>query len=274
MPTHDNTMAQASRKCLRWYYIRHILGLRAKGDLSPALAFGSLMHDALAIWYRTFDIDQALQLLMDAPYKVPESDYRTRGRAITTMYKYAEYYGEEPQWKILFTESAVDVEDPEDGFRWGGRLDLGVAWNNSPWVVDHKTTSVGTTRWWTQFKMSPQMSGYTWAGSQLHGSPLKGAIINRLTIQKKEKPPEVEFSRKHYLYRPWMLDEWKQQMIEEYHRIHEARQTDHFPPNWHACHGKYGTCEAHTICTDPPKGRDRSLNYEFEHDPWDWTDDV
>lgn len=270
VPTHDNTKISAFVKCPRWYSIRHVDDMRPRFN-QTALEFGSAYHDGLAAWYETYDIKYALSVVQDRPYEEVEGDYRTKGLVLTALAKYIEHWGDDRQWKIILNETAFDIEDPADGFRWGGRLDLVVEWNGRLWVVDHKSTSYGGSTWWHEFDNAPQMGGYVYAGTQLHGAPIAGVIINRTVIRKSGT---FEFERRPYLWPDWKLAEWKQHMIHRYQEIALAREHNSFHPNHYACVGKYGRCAAYGICTLPPVSRHRALKEDFIHDPWDWTEEA
>lgn len=263
-------MTSAWNRCNRWYQIRHVMGKRPEGD-AVALDFGRLMHEGLKVWYSTNSTDAALEAIFAYPYNEPIDDYRTKGRALTTLARYIDFYRPEHFDEILLTETSFDVSDLA-GFRWGGRIDLVVLWNKEVWVMDHKTTSIGGATWWDEFNLSPQMAGYVWAAKQLRGGErVAGVIINRLKVQTKQAAPEEEFQRRAIYYPDHLIMEWRDTKIQEYRAIHEARTRDAFPPRWDSCSGKYGMCPAHDVCKALPDSRHRILNSRFVDDPWDWT---
>lgn len=268
VPTCDNTRMNDFNKCPRWYWIRHVKGLKPRG-VNGALQFGSLLHSGLAVWYKTKDANKALAAIEEAPYIEVPGDYRTLGQALLTLERYLEHYGNDEQFKVILNETPFNLEDGE-GFRWGGRLDLGVLWNGGVWIADHKSTSMGGPTWWYQFDYAPQIAGYCWAGSKLHGAPIRGAIINRIVVRKSGT---YEFERRFFLFPDWKIREWRETRINDYHRLARAYEENEFPPNHYACHGKYGRCPAFDVCNSPPKARPRLLNEIFEEDPWDWSEE-
>jgi len=140
-------MMEAFNKCPRLYQLKHIEGWRSKGT-SPALSFGELCHLGLAVWYETKDRDAAIQAMFDMDYPSVEGDYRTKERAILTIVEYIAHYETDEHWHIHQTETPFEVRDSQ-GFRWSGKMDLLVEWNDRLWVVDHKThrASDGLGRW-------------------------------------------------------------------------------------------------------------------------------
>lgn len=276
VPTHDNTMMSTYAKCARLYKVTHVDGMRTVGK-SAALRFGILVHAGLKKWYDTWNEEETLEYVFEQEYSDPAEDHRTKGRAIVTLAEYFEHWKEDRGWfensDVLLTETGVRVEDPEDGFRWGGRIDLVFRWKGGLWVMDHKTTSMGGPRWWDQWELTNQMGGYVYAASLLHGQPIQGVVVNRITVTKKKQSPELQFERRPYLWPAWKVNEWKEQAIRRYHQIARSRAEDLWPPNWDACIGRYGKCPMHSICTLPPGSRARAIRSEFEHDPWDWMDE-
>lgn len=289
--THDNTMFQWWNDCPRKYYFCSQLGLRKKTK-APALSWGGLMHDGLAEWYKTRDPDKTLEVIdkhpdwQDEPDALDEEgvfldeapDFRTKARALQKMTEYMLFWKDDPGWEILLTETPFELTEP-DGFRYGGKIDLIVEWNGKPWVVDHKTTTrFGSTqaqrnRFYQQFEQSPQMGGYTWAGSLLHGKPLAGVIINVICIHKNPKPPEIQMNRRAIVFDEAKVAEWKQMRIEEYREISQALEEDNFRPRWDNCVGKYGPCPFYNVCSLPEASRKRVLDLDFEVHPWNWMEE-
>lgn len=255
-------------KCPRWFFIRHVRGLRPKGE-SAALQFGSALHNGLAVWYKTKEKDAALDAVEQSSYIEIPGEYRTKGLVAITLHEYWEQYGEDKNWDIVLNESAFDLTDDE-GFRWGGRLDLGVRWNKRIWIVDHKSTSMGGPSWWNEFETAPQMAGYSWAGGKLHGERIAGVIINRIVVRRSGTS---EFDRRPFRWEPWKLEEWRDARIRDYNKLAECFETGDFPPNHYSCITRYGKCPAHGVCTAPPKARETILDFDFVEDRWDWSEE-
>ena len=266
--THDNTKLSAFKKCRRFYYFRHVRHLVSKHGSSAALEFGKLLHRGLEIWYKTRDPRAALEAIEAFPFNEPVDDYRTRGRALLVIARFIENYGIEKDLDILFTETSFNLED-EEGFRYGGRCDLGYKDNSGVWVEDFKSTSMDRHGYFQEWEVSAQMGGYAWGGSQLHGAPIKGIVLHRLLVRKNDEA----FLRRPILYPEWKMVEWREQTIITYHQIAEAFEKESFPPNWDACSGKYGFCPFHKVCKAAPGVRGKLLNSEFKEEPWDWQED-
>lgn len=275
VPTGDNTSLSWHDRCPRLYHYTVRRGLRSKGTKS-ALQFGSLLHEGLEAWYRTRSLEAALQAVKDyQDFEEFPGEYRTRGRAMVTISEYIEWWGMNTSWwgeDVLFTETPFTLEGP-DGFRYGGKIDLIVLYHGRPWIVDHKSTSRGGAGWWTEYKNSPQMAGYVWAGSLLHGEPIAGVIINRLLIHKNKKQPSEQFARQAFLYPPEKVEEWKASKIQQYQEIGVHIDQDYFPPRMRNCVEKYGPCQFFDVCTTAKEeDREKLLARNFVNDPWDWME--
>lgn len=63
---------------------------------SGALGFGGALHEGLAAWYKTGDIEKALLAIYTSwPADMPVDDYRTREKCLHTMAEYAKNYPSE-----------------------------------------------------------------------------------------------------------------------------------------------------------------------------------
>lgn len=277
--TADNTVLSWHERCPKLYEYAALRGLRRKSaetgaGESPPLQFGSILHAGLETWYRTHNANMALATVRDYKnfHEYPE-EYRTRGRALVTIAEYIDWWGQNTLWwgdEVIFTETPFILEDSM-GFRYGGRIDLIVDYHGKPWVVDHKSTSRGGNDWWNQFKISPQMIGYVWAASLLHGEPVAGVIINRLVVNKTKKPAHEQFERRAFYIYPEQVEEWRRAKIEQYHDIGRQLTNGYFPMRTRNCVEKFGTCEYHAICTTRhEEDREKQLTALYEEAPWDW----
>jgi len=279
VPVHDNTMFSDLVRCPRLYYYRHLRGLRKNG-VHPALQFGALLHHGLDVWYTTRNGKDVLDAMTSYPdFIEPEDDYRTRARAILTITEYMTMFPTDP-FEVLHTELPYTLEEP-DGFKYGGVIDLIVRWNGMVWILDHKSASRGGETFWAQFYLSPQMTGYTWAGTLLHGSKITGALVNQLLIHRVKKSPIEQFARRSFPYDDAHIAEWKQSVIDLYHEAHRRQILDRagvqldqaYPVNWHNCINKYGKCPFFNVCKAPESSREALIEQDFTVDFWTWERD-
>lgn len=288
--THDNTMMSDWAYCQRLYAIKHILNKRRRVVSAP-LGFGSLIHIGLDAYYSSFAEDErnsrprdiataaeAAYVKMEAqPYEDPEDGYRTKGRAIQVMLEYIKEYNIDPRFsEIAFSETPFEIIQ-KDGFRWGGIIDMWAKYEGRYWPVDHKSTSIFGQYYFDNFKRNPQMLGYVLGASEFHGQQAPGVIINVIHVVKTK----TEFFYRPILYPQWLVDEAKEMQRLNYIQIEDrvVRMTDPediwnpnlFQPNLYNCIGKYGRCEAYSVCDAMPENRSRALAMDFEDHVWDWS---
>jgi hypothetical protein len=285
MRTRDNTMMSDLGYCSRRYALAHARRKRSR-NTSSALRFGGLMHIGLDNYYKTLlagddhahMIEASLTSMMESEYEDPIDDYRTRGRALLVMTDYAARYGYDEELTTRMTETPFDITD-DVGFPWGGIIDWEGAYHDREWVMDHKTTSRFGNYYFDDYKRDPQMLGYTYAASQIHGQPIAGVIINVLAVRKRDH----EFARRPMLYPEWLTDEWRRTMIQRYDQAEtidaiiaadpEAVWDEQLiTPNLHNCIGKYGRCAFYDVCDSRPENRERVLRIEYEDFEWNWAE--
>jgi hypothetical protein len=269
--THDNTMFSDHARCPRLYYWRHIRGI-IPDRTAPALQFGGVLHDGLELFYKGVAPAEVLDRMKEKEdFIEPVDDHRTMGRALVTIAEYMTHYGDDPSFKVLFTEMPFEIED-DDGFRYGGIIDLTVQWQNGVWVEDHKSTSRGGPTYWDQFTLNPQPIGYVWAARLLHGRKIMGFLINQLLVHKNKKPVIQQFARRSYIVSDWQLEEWKRMTIYRYHEIARNIEEDYFPPRWDHCFNKYGQCAYFALCRTPESAREAVIEHEYKENRWHWED--
>lgn len=274
---HDNTMLDWHARCPFLYWIRAVRGLSPRIVAQP-LSFGSLLHDGLAEYYIALNEgddwmtagERAIRVIQAMEYDDPVDGHRTKQRAALVMVEYIEEYKEDSDFReILFTETPFRITD-DNGFGYGGRIDLIVkAYGGQIWEVDHKTSSWFGSTYFEQFKSAPQFCGYTWAGTQLHGKPLAGVIVNNITIRKTGK---TEFHREPLRYPEWMVEEWYEDTIRRLHNIKRDIDDEYFERRRYNCRNKYGKCDAWSVCHGLPENTEKLLASYFVDHKWNWED--
>jgi hypothetical protein len=278
-PTHDNSALSLFSRCPRLYQLSHLEKVAPLGR-SAALDFGSLIHLGLEHYYKALKDGASLteaatagiMKMKDTEFIDPLDDYRTKHRALLTFADYVAHYEDDKQWTILMTEGPFEVTD-ENGFSWGGKMDLVVKWLGRYWIVDHKTTSRGGATFYDSFFPDPATVGYAWAASRLVGQPVTGVIINRILVHKERKKPELTFERRPFNYQPWHFSEWYAAQLDKMHDITRAHERGYFRPNWEACVGKYGRCAMYDLCRTAPQNRERVIAQDYTENTWDWREE-
>lgn len=180
------------RQCPRRYQHRYIDQIVPEHwRESPALTFGSAVHNALEAWYKGEPladdkraVDPDVALLVDA-----------------AMGAYQERYPFET-WKPVAVEHQFDVPilDPDTGkasatHRLSGKVDLIVEIDGELWVVEHKTSTATESADLERVGIDAQVLSYADGIGIETGHDVTGVIYNvikrcMLRLKKSETPDE------------------------------------------------------------------------------------
>jgi hypothetical protein len=154
--------------------------------------------------------------------------------------------------------------------QWTGKIDIAAILNNSPVIVDHKTTSVGGTTFYQEFELSQQTHGYCFALSQLLNRPVTSFYLNALIIRKPTKTGRsIEFDRRQYFYSQSQIDEWRIDVLAAVESFVHSLLHNSFPKYTKWCVGKYGLCQYFPVCSTPPNNRHLALaSSDFSNVTW------
>lgn len=159
-------------------------------------------------------------------------------RMTNTIMTYFREYGNETM-EVVATEKAfskVIYEDDKHLFIYEGRPDLvAKMMDGTIQVWDHKTQA----RKDNIYFFNNQSMGYCWGLDTLHF----GYNYLVFTKENQVRREVVKFSQAQ-------IDQWRNDTIEWYFRIANARQNRKFLRSWN-CQGKYGVCEFAPICEAP-----------------------
>ena len=278
------------RTCPRLYYFRDVLG-RHTIAVSAALAFGTLWHTVMELWWSGRDVGAYLTEHAD------EIDV-TDAAKITALLKC--YRAPREQFDVLAVEQefSVKIESPDAGrtfynYRLIGRLDLVLRKHGSEtiWVCDHKTTSseiIGFGPYWQGLQIDSQMGNYCLAIRALYGEESTGFIYDvvrkpgiRLcgTDEKQaallgitsaeayslrceneiRKSPECTYQwREHPRVEADLLDA-RRDLWQQVEMVRSCDNAGRYPRNCNSCSGRYGQCEYLDVCTGRASIQDDTL---------------
>lgn len=261
----------------------------------PALEFGRIIHEALELRYSHADMNDIPHIssvqygLLEALFDVwhpPEEDHRNYGYAIDVIEKYNETYPKE-LFKVLEVEKpfamplgSFDLRqdltwfDPEDEERtlhssaggrsvnvvWTGKIDLIYELNGRVYVMDHKTSSVAGSNFFSDFELATGMQGYCVAARDLLGHDVNGYAINALFLRRPTKTGKgIEFQRQSYELKPHVLSEWRSDIVCLLGDYLRHLASGYTPKGTKWCLGKYGKCSYHDVCLGRPEDRQTLL---------------
>ncbi len=166
------------------------------------------------------------------------------------------------------TEVDVNKAEPQP-YLLCGHLDRVVTFDDTIFVVDHKTTTTALTDFYfNQYSPNNQMTLYTFAGKVILDAVVSGVIVEGAQVLI-EKP--MKFERRPTYRSDEVIDEWLDDL--EYHLANAEAfaEANYWPMNDTAC-GNYGGCRFREVCSRPATVRERFLKSDFiqlpENERW------
>ena len=195
------------RNCPRKYKNRYLDNLRPR-ERAEALSFGSVIHTAIELWYRSPDTESRLPDVLayidDAfENRVVDSNQMVQWHLATAMIRgYAERYATE-EFEIVEVEKEFvgEIRNPDTGrqsqtFRIAGKVDGIVRCHDGLYLLEHKTASTVDASYLDKLWTDTQIALYCFYLREL-GYPIVGVIYNvllksRLKQGKGETQEEYE----------------------------------------------------------------------------------
>ena len=293
----DGTSLELAQTCLRKYYYTMIRGIKPRRT-SVHLIFGGIYATALEHFYKHraegMSINDALReivreaMIESWEHERTESGERiretgqaiyfddpkkTRVNLIRTIIWYIEQFAEETEdgiktYHLQSGKPAVELSftlELDDELLYCGHLDRVVDYGGHLYVMDQKTTggTVGTY-FFDQFSPNNQMSGYSWAGQAILGSPVRGVIIDAAQIAVNF----TRFERGITTRTKDQLEEWYESALWTIKLARQATALDQWPMNLSAC-GNYGGCPFRQLCSRSPSVRENYIKSDYNEHNWD-----
>ena len=278
----DATAITALQECKRKYYYKIVKGLIPKTDeLSIHLVFGGEFARSIEEFWKLFfeigDKEEALNsvvyAMMCRSYNNPSysrSTSKSRFNLIKTFVWYIDefftidsfqIYHEDGQ-PMLERSFALDTGD----LILCGRIDRVITIEDNLFIMDQKTTGSTVDNWFFKtFTPNNQVSCYLTAGMSIFARPVKGFVVDAITIQVNNSSFLRGFVQRTKAY----LEEWYEGIVKETSFVRDAdpELEKDWPQNPNAC-GYYNGCEYREVCSLSPKARPTFLN-QFEISYWD-----
>lgn len=195
------------RNCPRKYKNRYLDNLRPR-ERAEALSFGSVIHTAIELWYRSSNTESRLRDVLayvnDAfENRVVDPNLMVQWHLATAMIRgYAERYVTE-DFEVVEVEKEFvgEIRNPETGrqsqtFRIAGKVDGIVRCHDGLYLLEHKTASTVDASYLDKLWTDTQIALYCYYLREL-GYPIVGVIYNvllksRLKQGKGETQEEYE----------------------------------------------------------------------------------
>jgi len=277
-------MVSTHQACARKYMLRIVQGWTSRRK-SAALGFGSAIHLGLADWYRSGGVlHSALAAIRTGwPADSPIDDYRDLNKCLTVMEEYSRQYPTEnfvpvgfpdvPMIEIPFSLPLVTADgepvltDEGTPIEYGGIFDGLVDFSGQVFVLEHKSTSQLGDYYFDQFKPNNQVTGYIWAGRQLSGKRVTGAIINAIGVYRKG---ETRFRRHITMRSDAEIAEWIKNIQASASEIEWHEKRGYWPMRTVNC-TMYGKCEFHNVdILQHEHERQRRLETDYIVEKWDY----
>lgn len=287
----DASKINEFKLCPQRYAYRFEQHLVNAGNDDSALSFGSAIHSALESVYRGTGFDTVacpcnspgcdyckgnqvprLAALFLAGYPtnpIDEKNPRTRNRGLALLEAYLTRWRREP-FEVIAVE--VPLEITMDAFRYVGRMDMIVRWDEVVMPLDHKTASRLGTTFDAQFKLSTQITGYIVGTGMVSGEPVNTACLNALRVSGKIDPMD-SFERMFTTRTPEDIDAWYWEINNTFQSILHYRELGRWPKNApYACVAYNRICPYYQLCTAGAATRETLIANAYEVKPWDPTD--
>ncbi|XZE33764.1 PD-(D/E)XK nuclease family protein [Pirellulaceae bacterium SH501] len=195
------------RNCPRKYKNRYLDKLRPR-ERAEALSFGSVIHIAIELWYRSQHAESRLRDVLtyiDDAFedRLADSNQMVQWHLATAMIRgYAERYAIE-EFEIVEVEKEFvgEIRNPDTGrqsqtFRIAGKVDGIVRCHDGLYLLEHKTASTVDASYLDKLWTDTQIALYCYYLREL-GYPIVGVIYNvllksRLKQGKGETQEEYE----------------------------------------------------------------------------------
>jgi hypothetical protein len=236
--------------------------------------FGAGIHSALDEWYRSKNVEKAIEVF-NANYKenLEIDDKRTARMGEWILRNYDEKYRDQPL-VLLQTETPFELPLPmPNGNTLMGRIDKIVEWDGSIWIMDHKTTSMLGPTYPKKADPNLQFDAYIWAARQM-GYKACGVIVDALLVAKGL----LESSSRGRLTPLLRIDSYRseerqQEFLEVIYQIqadiYQCETREQWCPNYANC-VQFGECSYRRVCTEEASIRDRILKgSEYKVEFWD-----
>lgn len=290
----DSTSLGYLKTCAKLYEYVMLEGWQPKGE-SLHLRFGSEYHEAIQDYEiakaagetHTDAIHTAVRNLLirirdwkvDAGSKA--GNYKNPTTLLQLVIDYFDHYADDPAETLILGNGKPAVElSFSFALDWGprptydeqgrqpafqpyllsGHLDRVVTFNDSIFVLDHKTTTTTPSQYFfAGFNPSNQMTLYTLAGRVVLDTPIRGVIVEAAQIML-EAPSR--FVREPTHRTQDQLDEWVGDLRYWFFLAEQYAEAGHWPMNDTAC-GMYGGCKFKEVCAKSPQVREIYLKSDF-----------
>ena len=304
----DNTKRSQFRACKKKYELSSLHGWQS-GYGSTAIRYGVGIHGIMEGFYSWIkehgwftDSTSKMQAIAaglelgkhkfdkESEKKQFLDDYRNFNTAVEAFGKYLDYFADDAKYlKVLATETKFECPiEPESNEEeklmaglppivFTGRIDLSVEMDYNNWIWDFKTTGWILDQVISRANRSPQLLGYSYAGSKVLNFTPSGCLCSFIyTAASKKKDgtygdTRFDFRRVPQIYAPGDIAAWKLSFIDTCREIYQCTQTGIWPESFDNCY-QYGPCSYLRLCQQHVPVEDLNLD-GYHQEFWDVLED-
>lgn len=249
--------------CPRLFELRYVRRLEMGGGCGAAAALGTAFHAALSAWHRHRRLSLALGALRAA--WPPDADQPPSwGEQVLTEYTRS-YQPDPDAAKVLFAERSFcadlgTVEGPQGPVlvRFAGTLDL-LCQDvfGKPFILDHKTSSLGFQLWLADQRVSDQWPAYRLGAQALLGLTVDRVVINYLCMRKGEAQ---RFQRATLMLGDEEQVAWQAETLLCAQQMLGSFAAQRWPLFRASCTRQWGrACQFYDLCVLPQGSREKFL---------------
>lgn len=282
---------------------------------AEALAFGIAFHKAVEVWTQEriawgdsedtslAAIAEAKKAFLEAwnrelPQEVRDNlellgDRRSYANFCRLFEAFTRKFPIEMYDKIVATETPFTLylgRSPRGReISWSGILDRAVVWQAGLYYVDIKTSSYPLNdKFFAQFRLSGQMTGYAWAGQELGIGDFDGIMVQGIEVRIPQNGIKTTAAGMPYKRQgrqvmdlvgvdvipilPEHIEEWKQDTLRKIDKIYEARELKHWVRDRGELCNSYGGCAFRRVCTAHPDLREGIITENYKERKWNPLD--
>ena len=257
----DSSKVVSFLTCPRRYYWRYV------EDLVPlttpsAPSFGAAIHRALEAWYKTGDVQAAIDTFKSIEFE--SSGRRTLEQGIKNLMSYFVARNTELKTTLTPVDSYVEVGfvGELEGLELYGRIDRICRDSEGHLVVeDWKTTARLSDSYGAQRYRDVQGATYQYIVQATLDEPAYFRF-DVLPIRKDSEPVRfmVDYNRQ--------LPAWAKLVLNIAKQIQQCSETGEWPENWLGCWTFNSQCPYFELCQHP-EIKERLIALEFKRSHWD-----
>lgn len=197
------------------------------------------------------------------------SRMRTRYHLLRAVVWYLEHYADDPYQTVEVngaagTEVSFRLELPAliggEPAVLSGHLDRVAEHNGYLYVLDYKTTKSISNQFFDTYKISHQLTGYSFAGKVVMDRPTMGVVVDGIGLLAGS----VRFGREPQQRTEGQYNEYLETLqhlvFDQAERLAITHEDADYPMNTSSCY----FCQYKQVCNQPPEYRRRYLKSHFE----------